>query len=386
MPNDNEGMPSSASPDVICAELLKVLSRLEVEQPMICQNTCLCPHFFLFQHYLLPLWDWGVTKIVCLNLGSLRHLDYGNKPQADDGTPAANRRVALRRQNALEATLLRPRARFNARPLDLLDPLQTMLRHVAALEVASTLKLFGCSRGVEHGLVREYLKKTGLVRDWCLAGMGMGVEDGCVKKLKKLPATAGYGGDGDMVDVPVYFWDGESYTEEDREALRRLAGVLKLGHLPLVEVVEGGLEEVWKVVDEKTLVYTVGVGSGSVRMEEMLARGVKPVALVWGDVNRSDGFNDDDRTRLDDYLGFGLDKRTAPHTIGHSHIYIRKDAIEETAKRQILPPYPVNFPAEYAYIPRREDWYLYEAPKLGTTRGQLFPDKKNKAVGKGEDK
>lgn len=84
-------------------------------------------------------------------------------------------------------------------------------------------------------------------------------------------------------------------------------------------------------------------------------------------------------------MGFGLDNRNAPHTIGHSHIYIRKDAIEETAKRQILPPCPVNFPSDYAHIPRREDWYLYEAPKLGTAKGQLFGDKKNKSVEKGED-
>lgn len=38
---------------------------------------CICAQFWRYQHYFLPLWDWGVTKLVGYNLGSFRGVQDG---------------------------------------------------------------------------------------------------------------------------------------------------------------------------------------------------------------------------------------------------------------------------------------------------------------------
>jgi hypothetical protein len=152
-----------------------------------------------------------------------------------------------------------------------------MLRHVAAVEVASMLKFCSSRRGVEHQLIKYYFKKLSAVQD--LPGGAVGTDEKVAKKLAKMPPTAGYGGDGDLVDVPVYLWDGE-YTEEDRDALGRLGEVFEMAHLPPVEVVGGGLGDACRLVDEHTLVYAVDPGFP---VRRMVLAGCKPGAMVWRD-------------------------------------------------------------------------------------------------------
>jgi hypothetical protein len=64
---------------------------------------------------------------------------------------------------------------------------------------------------------------------------------------------------------------------------------------------------------------------------------------------------------LEDYQEFKLDKQMAPHTVGSSHMYIRKDIVEKTAREEIVPPYPIHFPHGYPY--KHEKWYLGELKK-----------------------
>ena len=55
------------------------------------------------------------------------------------------------------------------------------------------------------------------------------------------------------------------------------------------------------------------------------------------------------RPLLNNYEEFKLDKKTAPHTIGYSHMYIRKDIVKAAEADGIVPPYPVNFPPNYPH-------------------------------------
>jgi hypothetical protein len=59
---------------------------------------------------------------------------------------------------------------------------------------------------------------------------------------------------------------------------------------------------------------------------------------------------------LDDYVEFKLEKRASPHTVGSSHLYIRKDIVEAAERNMIVPPYTVTFPHSYPY--KHESWYL----------------------------
>lgn len=155
-----------------------------------------------------------------------------------------------------------------------------MLRHAAAVEVAAALTLCGSRRGIEHGLVKVWFKRLGgLVGKGEGEGEGEGVVKGVVKgddngggkeeeekakekKADKLPPIAGYAGDPDLVDVPVYFC-GEGYTAEDRQVLALAAEFMHTAQLPIVKVVEGGVDEVCRLVDDRTLVYTVGLDGGA---------------------------------------------------------------------------------------------------------------------------
>jgi hypothetical protein len=334
----SDGTNSTASAQVICEEFLKVLSRKEVEQPMIwyvyahhdgcswkpetprqqlpadpplarlngghtprltysrSQNLCLCAQLWRYQHYLLPLWPWGVTKIVCLGLGSFRDTISNGGPFTPPATTTTTTTAAASfsskhqpqpqptyRDVIRNSTLL---AQFNARLIARHDALQAMLRHVAAIEIASMLKFCSSKRGIEHQLVKYHFKKLAAIAELSGSGSKLGAgEEGKVgevdevgekvrKKLGKMPPTAGYAGDKDLVDVGVYLWDSE-YTDEDREALGRLERVFEMAHLPPVRVVNEG--EVRGLVDEHALVYAVDSG---VSVKSVLLGRSRPAAMV----------------------------------------------------------------------------------------------------------
>ncbi|KAK4152349.1 hypothetical protein C8A00DRAFT_34992 [Chaetomidium leptoderma] len=343
----------SASARVICEEFLKVLGRKEVEQPMICQRICVCSQFWRYQHYLLPLWKWGVNKMVCFGLGSLRNVTENGGPFADAGSEYTYRSV-IRNAELVEA--------FNAREVDRHDALQAMLRHVAAIEMASMMKFCSSRRGVEHQLIKHYFKKLTAIQN--LPGSVAEISGKIVEKLGKLPPTAGYAGDTDLTDIPVHLHDPE-YTAEDKDALGRLCVIMEMAHLPPVKVVDtAGREGDYRVVDEHTLVYAVGP---DFPVRSMVLGGSKPAAMVWRDhglaPESGDVVNDEIRALFDDYEEFKLDKRTAPHTLGSSHLYIRKDIVEAAEREKIVPPYPVTFPHDYPY--RHGNWYLDQLEKNG---------------------
>ena len=67
---------------------------------------------------------------------------------------------------------------------------------------------------------------------------------------------------------------------------------------------------------------------------------------------------------LDDYEEFRLDKAAAPHTIGSSHLYIRKDIVDRAEAEEIVPPYPVTFP--HGYPVKDGSWYLHKLERHGS--------------------
>jgi len=228
---------------------------------------CACAQFWRYQHYFLPLWDWGVNKMVCLGLGSFKNVQENGGPFLDTKENHSYRDVI--RNN----TLL---AEFNARPVDRHDALQAMLRHVAAIEMASMLKFCASKRGIEHELIKYYFKKLTAIKS--LSGAGGVVDEKVAKKLGKMPITAGYAGDEDLTDVPVYLCDVE-YTDGDKVALGRLAGIFEMAHLPPVKVVDAVELEGGCLVDDHTLVYAVdpdfSVGK--------IPGGNKPAVMIWKD-------------------------------------------------------------------------------------------------------
>ncbi|KAL2267284.1 hypothetical protein VTJ83DRAFT_4561 [Remersonia thermophila] len=319
----------SASPGIICQELLKVLGREEVEQPLICRNVCICAQFWRYLHYLLPLWDRGVRKMVCFGLGSFRNV-------ASNGGPfhGATYREVLR-----DAELV---GKFNAQDLDRHDALQVMLRHVAAIELASMMKFCSSKRGIEHGLIKHHFKKLTLISK-CGPGSAGQIGEPMVKKLRTLPPTANHGGDKELTDIPVYFCDDE-YTVEDRQALKRLSEMAKLAHLPPVAAVAAAAVGGRPLVDRHTLVYAIDASFH--QRNQVLEK--KPAAMIW--VRQG--------CEVQDYVEFPLDGRSAPHTVGPAHLYIRKDIVAATEREKIVPPYPVTFPHDYPSEPGR--WYLRE--------------------------
>jgi hypothetical protein len=68
---------------------------------------------------------------------------------------------------------------------------------------------------------------------------------------------------------------------------------------------------------------------------------------------------------LDDYEEFKLDKTAAPHTVGSSHLYIRKDIVEAAERERIVPPYPVPLPCNY-YPSGPRGWYLDKLERHGS--------------------
>ncbi|KAL2257600.1 hypothetical protein VTK26DRAFT_9423 [Humicola hyalothermophila] len=330
--------PSPASPRVICQEFLKVLGRTEVEQPALCSNICACAQFWRYQHYFLPLWDWGIKKIVCFGLGSLGHFrDNGERTY---------------REVIRNPTLL---AEFNARKVDGHDALQAMLRHIAAIEIASMVKFCSSKRGVEHQIIKHYFKKLTVVQN--MPGSVGEVPEKDIKKLEKLPATAGYAGDKDFVDIPVYFHDVD-YTEEDKSVFEKLSEIFEMAHLPPIKMVDAAEQEGYLLIDEHTLIYAV---DPDFPLRSIILSGpLKPAAMIWKDHGISpevgDVLTDEVRPLLSRYEEFRLDRKAAPHTIGSSHMYIRRDIVEAAESHGVVPPYPVTFPHDYPY--KHENWYL----------------------------
>lgn len=257
---------ASASYTVICNEFLKALGRTEIEQPMICFNICACAQLWRYQHYLLPRWEWGVNKIVCFGLGSFRNVKDNGGP-FDNATAERERtyRDAIR-----DAALL---SNLNTRKMDRHDALQAMLRHIAAIEMASMMTFCSSKRGVEHHLIKHYFKKLSIMQDmvWTVEG----ISEKKIKKLEKSPPTAGYGGDEDLTDIPVYFHDPE-YTEEDKDALECLSEIMEIAHLPPIQVVD----EAYSIIDEHTLVYAV---DPDFPVRSMVMATAKPAAMIWRD-------------------------------------------------------------------------------------------------------
>ncbi|SPQ25451.1 7bec2957-d1f4-45da-9a5a-1e3107bef734 [Thermothielavioides terrestris] len=356
LPDDTAAARPPAPATVICEEFLKVLGRSEVEQPMICQRICVCQQFWRYQHYFLPRWDWGIKKIVCFGLGSFRNVEKEGGPFPD--RPHTYRDVIRKKQLAEE---------FNTRALDRHDALQAMLRHVAAIEMASSMKFCSSKRGVENHLIKSYFKKLTLIQELSWSGSSTKVPEKTVRELDKLPPTAGYGGDQDLIDIPVYFHDPE-YSEEDKDALKRLSEIFRMAHLPPIQVVDAAEQDGELTVDEHTLVYAVCAASVP---QNILRQTSIPGAMICGDLALDPGSKvDADRVGsiLRGYEEFKLDRRRAPHTVGPSHMYIRKDIVEQTEKEGIVPPYPVNFPHDYPY-PHRS-WYLDKLKKKGGQGGQ----------------
>jgi hypothetical protein len=251
--------------------------------PLTSQNLCICAQFWRYQHYLLPLWPWGITKIVCLNLGSFRNTQPNGSPFPSPSPSGGSNPPPTYRTTIRKTPLLLQN--FNPRPLTRHDDaLQSLLRHTAALDMASSLKFCASTRGIEHRLIKTHFAKLSAIQDL----PGGFVTDAVAGKLGRMAPTAGYAGDAGLTDVAVWFWDG-GYTAGDREALGRLGGdggVLRAAHLPPVGVLGGegegeGVDGGWEgVVDERTLVYAP-VGEGLVGWGDGLG-GCRPGAVIWG--------------------------------------------------------------------------------------------------------
>jgi hypothetical protein len=77
---------------------------------------------------------------------------------------------------------------------------------------------------------------------------------------------------------------------------------------------------------------------------------------------------DNIRPLLDDYEEFKLDRRQAPHTVGSSHLYIRKDIVEAAEREKIVPPYPVTFSHDFPF--KLKTWYLDKLERNGSGKVQ----------------
>ncbi len=81
-------------------------------------------------------------------------------------------------------------------------------------------------------------------------------------------------------------------------------------------------------------------------------------------LNSGDTLADEIGALLDDYEEFRLDQAAAPHTVGPSHLYIRRDIVESAEAEKIVPPYPVTFP--HGYPVKNKSWYLHRMERHGS--------------------
>lgn len=267
LPRNNAAAPVSIK--TICQEFLKVLGRSEDEQPIICFRLCACAQFWRYQHYFLPLWEWGINKVVCFGLGSFRNVRDNGGPTFAGVSEKHTYRDVIRNARLL--------SEFNSTEFDRHDALQVMLRHIAAIEIASMLKFCSSRRGIEHQLIKDQFKKLTIIQN--LPGSVDEISDKAIKKLEKLAPTAGYGGDKDLLDIPVYLHD-PSYAEEDKQALRELSEFFELAHLPPVKVVDADQQEGYLLVDEHTLIYTV---DPDFPVRSVVLGTSRPAAMIWRD-------------------------------------------------------------------------------------------------------
>ncbi|KAK4134557.1 hypothetical protein BT67DRAFT_297419 [Trichocladium antarcticum] len=199
----------------------------------------------------LSITSVGMGCQQCFGLGSFRNVK-------DNGGPFDNT-TAEREHTYRDAALL---SDLNTRKMDRHDALQAMLRHIAAIEMASMMTFCSSNRGVEH-LMQNMV--------WTAEG----ISEKKIKKLEKSPPTAGYGGDEDLTDIPVYFHDPE-YTEGDKDALECLSESMEIAHLPPIQVVD----EAYSIIDEHTLVYAV---DPDFPVRSMVMATAKPAAMIWRD-------------------------------------------------------------------------------------------------------
>jgi hypothetical protein len=170
-------------------------------------------------------------------------------------------------------------AEFNTMEADQQEPLQAMLRHIAAIDMATSLKFCSSKRGVEHQLVKHYFQKLTAIQTLLGSEIDTGSNEKAIEKLKKPPSTAGYAGNKDLTDIPVHFHDWD-YTEDDKRALQHLSEIFQMAHLPPIEVVDAPFTERDGLLDEHTLVYSVDPGFP---VRSLVLGQSKPAAMIWRD-------------------------------------------------------------------------------------------------------
>ncbi|KAK4221811.1 hypothetical protein QBC38DRAFT_504573 [Podospora fimiseda] len=329
--SNNPPPENNTYPGIIAQEFFGVLGRHEALQNIFCDNTCLCPQFTQGMHLILPCWDWGVNKIICFGLGSFKNVVQNGLSKVPPLLP--NAEVPLTTLNSLI---------FNKSPLDRNDPVQVMIRHIAALDIVAALRIGSNPKGIEHAVAKGFsriLTKVVEQKGWASLKEGSKEWKIFVGKIKE-----------------VY----DNYTERDKEVFKVLDWMLKIVWEHPVRVV--GIKEAYGLVDSRTLVYTVDLDF-PVRTS-VLTKGT-PVAMVWrghDEEDTEDAIADDVRERLKKYQEFQLNKAKAPHTIGLSHWYIRKDAIVSAwqSKKGCFPPWKLKHPFDNASMDKVADQLLAE--------------------------
>ncbi|KAK3986555.1 hypothetical protein QBC44DRAFT_402483 [Cladorrhinum sp. PSN332] len=326
-----------APPRVIAEEFFRVLGRHEALQNIFCDNTCLCPQFTQGMHLILPRWNWGVTRIVCFGLGSFKNVQQNGISKVSPPLPYAQ--VPLTTQNSLI---------FNKSPLDRNDPVQVMVRHIAALDIAAALRMCSNPRGIEHAVSKGFARITMKIAEeegWGSLQEGNKEWDRFVGKIQKAYEKLEKKGEirTDLPEVPIYFCD-PGHTEKDKGIFKVLHWMLQFVWRQPVHMVS--MEEAHDLIDSRTLVYTV---DPDFPVRSSVLTKSTPVAMIWRsheEEGREDVLTQDVRPTLRQYQEFELNKSKGPHTIGASHFYIRKDAIVSAWKWApgCFPPWKLRHP------------------------------------------
>ncbi|KAK4159217.1 hypothetical protein QBC43DRAFT_362184 [Cladorrhinum sp. PSN259] len=350
--NDSTSKPQ-APPGVIAEEFFRVLGRHEALQNIFCDNTCICPQFTQGMHLILPRWNWGVAKIVCFGLGSFKHVEEDGFSKVAPSLPYAE--VPLTTADSLV---------FNKSPMKRNDPVQAMVRHIAALDMAAALRICSNERGIEHAVSKGFariLMKVVEVEGWGSLQEGSEGWKKFVDKIQKAYDKFEKKGEirTDLPEVPIHFCD-PGYTERDEGVFKILNTVLRLVWRQSIHMVD--MKQACELVDSRTLVYCVDADF-PVRTDVL--RKSMPVAMIWrghDQEKNGDTLAKDIQVALTHYQEFELNKEKAPHTIGSSHIYIRKDAIASAWKWApgCFPPWALRSPFDQASMKKVADTLLAE--------------------------